>query len=228
MRQHHPLENPSLAPYGFAFPNRRKRLEYVPEIGGINAEKIIARMWDRRNRANAAKPLPIESIIHEILPSQATANRIAAGDFMHNGLPYLTRDILLISSTIQWLGTNCGNWFLEEDISRELGFHPEREFLMKCERSDARRNQTEPSMALFLTHSCTERCRNNPFMPFQSCHYDNPVSERDRAVINGLMRWLGKPPGRGFIAEYLQRRKNAFEAARSPEEKQLLKKLRVA
>ena len=227
MRQHHPLENPSLAPYGFVFPNRQERLRWHPQpySGSVNLERIIGRLWDRHNRSKAEKSLPVQTIIHDILPGQATANRIEKADFLHEGLPYLTRDILVLSSAMQWFGTNVGGCFLEADISSKPGFHPEREFLMKCEREMELNHFDLPP---FFVHICTERCRSQPlsFMG-QRCYYDDQASARDRAVVDGLMRWLSRPAGRSFIAEYQRRKKNAFEAARSPEEKALREKFRV-
>ncbi|MDP1707217.1 MAG: hypothetical protein Q8L30_01545 [bacterium] len=217
MRQHHPLENPSLAPYGFTFPNRQKRLAYKPKNHKfwVNEERLIARVWDRRHRADALKPLPIQTIIHDILPSLATANRITEGDFWFDGLPYLTRGILVLSSTVYWFGTNVGRCYLETDISGLSipGFHPEREFRIKFAQEMERKD-----MVAFLTHVCTSRCGGKVVTLQQviagRCYFDSSaVSLRDRALIDGLMFWLGKKAGRAFIADYSARKANAWTAA---------------
>lgn len=216
MRQHHPLENPSLTPYGFVTPIGQRRLEYTPTISGsINAEKIVARIWDRWNRANAPKPLPVQTIIHEILPGLATVNRIIDGDFWHDGLPYLTRDILVLSRTVQWLGSNNGRCFLETDISRDSipEFHPEREFRIKFAKE-----MRQMDMVAMLMHICTPRCEVVRSLYHSGCYYyANDVSSRDRAVVDGLMRWLGKKAGRAFIAEFKTRKKSAWDAANKRE-----------
>lgn len=227
MRQHHPLENPSLAPYGFVFPHWQERLEFKPKADPywINEERIIARVWDRCNRANAPRPLPVEMIIHEILPGLASANRITDGDLWHNGLPYLTRDILVLSTVVQWFGTNVGRCFLETNISHHSipGFHSEREFLIKFAQEMQRKD-----MVVFFTHVHTSLC--DAVHSFRGgCYYGNDkVSSRDRIVIDGLMRWLGRKAGRTFIAEYSARKKNAWNTAcerqkKAWEEKKMLK-----
>lgn len=219
MKQHHPLENPSLAPYGFVFPHRKERLEHKPKGHSlwINEEAIIARVWDRFNRSNAPKPLPIQRIIHEILPGLASSNRLTVGDFYHDGLPYLTRDILVLSSTAQWLGTNNGRCFLDTDISRDSipGFHPEREFCMKFALEMKRSDKVAS-----LTHVCTARCgRIRMINPAVGCYIDSSdVFARDRAVVDGFMRWLGRKDGRAFNAECTLLKKNARTAVCEREE----------
>jgi|ETNmetMinimDraft_33_1059910.scaffolds.fasta_scaffold12808_3 hypothetical protein len=208
----HPLENPSLAPYVFVFLFYQKRLKYKPTTGFfVNREKIIAKLWDKCNRASAPRPLPVQTIIHEILPAQASANRIFKSDFTHDDLPYLTRDILVLSSVIQWLGTNVGSCFLEclyHDISRQPSFHPEREFRMKLAKE-----MRHVDMVAFWTHICTSRCNTVHLFPYGSCYYDShEVSTRDRAVVDGLMLWLGRNAGRTFVAEYLTRTSKAIDA----------------
>ncbi len=142
--------------------------------------------------------------------SQAAVNRLIKGDFQFDGLPYLTRDILVLSSTVQWFGTNVGWCFIETDISRDPGFHPEREFLIKFAKEMERKD-----MVAFLTHVCTPRCFHEALSWFiGGCYVDGEtVFPRDRAVIDGLMRWLGRKAGRTFIADYTVRKENAWNAA---------------
>jgi hypothetical protein len=122
MKQRHPLElpkNPSLTPYGLVTSNKKERLDYEPpeHMYSVNEERIMARLWDRVNRENAPRPLPIKTIIHDVLPKSAARHRLTEGDFIHDGLPYLTHDIVLVSNTLQWFGSNSGRCFLETDIS---------------------------------------------------------------------------------------------------------------
>ena len=155
----HPLENPSLAPCGFVFPYYRQRLKFRPEDVKhfFNREKAIAKIWDRLNRTDAQKPTPVQTIVHEILPAQASVNRITKGDFCFGDLPYLTRDILVLSTAIQWFGTNCGNCFIETDISRHSGFHPEREFLTKF----AQEKHYGKGLIAMWVHVCTSHCEKS-------------------------------------------------------------------
>ncbi len=211
MLQRHPLQNPSLAPYGFVFPYYKTRLEFQPKEHPfwVNEEKIAGRVWDRCNRANAPKPLPVQTIIHEILPGQKSANRITAGDFWHDGLPYQARDILMLSTAVQWFGTNCGRCFLETDISGDSipGFHPEREFLIKLAKEHF-------DLAAHLAHECSERCKVHRLFARYGCYFaEKDVTPRDRAVLDGLMRWLGRKPGRAFAVEFTKRKKNAWADA---------------
>lgn len=219
MQQHHPLENPSLTPYGFVFPHGQRRLEYQPKahVFWVNEERIVARIWDRWNRANAPRPLPVQTIIHEILPGLASANRITDGDFWHDGLPYPTRDVLVLSRVVQWLGSNNGRCFLETDISRDSipEFHPEREFRIKFAKE-----MRQMDMVAMLMHICTPRCSVVHSLYHNGCYHDaNDVSSRDRTVVDGLMRWLGRSAGRTFIAEFNARKKSAWSAVHEREKK---------
>lgn len=231
----HPLANPSLAPYGFTTPRSRARLDDKLPSGYPNNEKIMARMWARANCAKSPEPLPVKTIIHDILPAMAQRHRITTGDFQFGGLPYLSRDILVLSTFVQWFGTNCGWCFIDTDISKSwvpdiywLGhhmfssqfryYHPEREFLIKLERDDKYLGNWgyKQELVIFLTHVCNSHCNTSRIRTLlgETCHYErSSVSARDRAVVEGLMRWLGQPAGRAFIAAYAARRKRANDAA---------------
>lgn len=197
----HPLENPSLAPFGFVTPLMRQRLEYEPSFSwAFNHERLIGKLWTKANRLRAAHPLPIPTIVHEILPAQAKANQIRDGDFLFDGLPYVSRDVLVLSSIVQWLGTNIGRAFLSEDktVSQSQSFHPEREFVLKLEHYPR-------DLVAFWTHVCSKDCkRSNVISLGSEPHFfsSKKVSPRERALADGLMRWLGRPAGRAFIAEY--------------------------
>lgn len=220
----HPLVRPSLAPYGFAHHHHSDRLGYTSDINPywVNAERLMAKFWDRRHRIDAPDPLPIETIIHRILPAQAQANRLSEGEFTFRGLPYLSYDIALLSSIMYWFGTNVGSCFLERPTifppKGRLG-RPEYEFLAKYEREMQRRD-----MVAFWGHQCTHRCSQDNVMlsPFVSPHaYDSrTITSRDRAVTEGLMRWLGRPEGRVFIADWLAHLERARDTARARQARQ--------
>jgi hypothetical protein len=164
-------------------------------------------------------PLPAETIIHVILPGLASANRLTSGDFSHGGLPYLTRDVLVLSSTLQWLGTNVGRCFLEEDISqkRTRRYHPEREFVIKLDLMEKEKCR---DMVSFFTHVCTPQCTKSGSFWSDGCVYKKGDSHtRDRAVVDGLMRWLGQESGRAFLAEYATRKKSAWNAVHESQRK---------
>jgi hypothetical protein len=248
MRQRHPLENASLAPYGFVFSGRKERLEYLPQDNPhwVNEERLIARLWDKVHRLNAPKPLPITTIVHKILPSFHSCDRLERGDFVFDGLPYLSRDILILSSTLQWFGTNVGRDFLTSDYllnerieqgrheqypvllaeppgshhsSREeppLSYHPSREFILKLWHEE--HCQGGRDMVPFFVHACTPTCRERADLlsPLPVCQIDKDhVRPRDRAVVHGLMFWLGTKDGRSFLGTLASKKERAWLAARS-------------
>ena len=204
----HPLENPSLAPYGFVFPTSQKRLEWHDELNStwINPERVIARLWDKLNRSNAQRPLPVRTIIHGILPGLARANLLTQGNFVFEGDPYRSSDIMLLSAAIQWLATNVGSSFLDEDISKLPQFHPEREFVMK-----AARRQLPIELVAVWTHVCDDaKCLfplPHPLHRFEPTE----ITARDRALMDGFLRWLGSQRGREFITSYKARLKRVRE-----------------
>lgn len=197
----HPLVNPSLAPFGFVTSRQKGRLEYIPTTAtGINRERIIGRLWAKRHRLKAVHPLPIKVIVHEILPSQEKTNILKFGDFVFGELPYLSRDIIVLSGMIQWLGTNVGDCFLTTSLNGRKGYHPEREFVMKLAEEMERCH-----LVAHILHVCDGRCGTclSRVGSFDGCAYDTrSISDRDMAVVDGLMRWLGKKDGRSFIRAY--------------------------
>ncbi len=216
---HHPLINPTLAPYGFAFPIMSNRLEYVSDDPfNVDPEKMMAKLWGRSNTMLATRPLPIEQIVHHLLPSLAQAHRLTKGDFQFDGKYYLARDIKLLSTVMQWFGTNCGECFLTSGVERvgwscfkkkltptqkRLLLSPEREFLVKFVTENEQRD-----MVVFWAHDCNSRCHLDGIRHFVSDphHYvSESVTVRDRAVVDALMRWLGSAHGRAFTARYLKK-----------------------
>lgn len=227
----HPLVRPSLAPYGFAYHQHSDRLSYKPRHDPyyVNAERMMARFWDRRHRIDALDPLPIETIIHRIMPGHAQVNRLFEKEFEFRGYAYMSRDIALLSSIMYWFGTNVGSCFLEvpytgdwlpkdrqlpplNEWKDKLKNHPEHEFLKKYERA-----MRDRDMVAFWGHECTGECGESrrKFSPFVSPHaYDSSaITERDRAVVRGLMHWLGRVEGRSFTADWLAHLKKLRDAA---------------
>jgi hypothetical protein len=210
----HPLVNPSLTPYGFVFPGWAKRLEFQPNDNSywVNTEVVIGTFWAERNRLKAPRPLPVQTIIHHILPGMAAANRLTTGDFVFDGLPYLSRDIATLSSAVQWFGTNVGRCFLEDVWPHIPAHRHDHEFLAKLEY-EREKSYSPTDLAVHFTHTCNERC--GKIVAFWgSCKYiPSETTLRDRAVVDGLMRWLGRKDGREFIADYQARRKRVQSAA---------------
>ena len=220
----HPLVNPSLAPYGFVFPVQAERLRFQPPEGyGVNAEKIIGRLWDQLHRSRAPTPLPIETIVHDILPGMTAASRTFTLDFEFAGKPYQSRDIAVISTVVQWFATNVGRCFLEDQMAFLEISHPEREFVEKLEYDNKVHKRDKVA---FWAHTCDKRClpQGKVVRLGADPHLYDPttVSERDRALVHGLMWWLGKAAGRAFIAEQKLRIRRAHDAVRERE----LRKLR--
>lgn len=210
----HPLENPTLAPLGLRTKLSYDRLQYKPTSKfWVFEERMIARFWEKRNRLGAPEPLPVAEIIHHILPAIAKEHRIKHGDFVFAGLPYLTRDLVTLSSTVQWFGTNVGRNFIDSTLTKPGGgYHPSQEFVVKLERENKHRD-----MYAFLSHRCTNRCwdpKRVRINVFDLCIYDSrQVTKRDRAMIDGLMSWLGTDRGRTFLCDFRARRTAAHEAA---------------
>ncbi len=223
----HPLVRPSLAPFGFATKRHASRLDYTDRLNPyyVNAEHQMAKFWDKRHRLDAPGPLPIETIVHRILPGQARANLLTDGEFFFKGLPYLSRDIMLLSSIMYWFGTNVGSCFLEVPLTSlprgRLG-RPEYEFLVKLERDMQRRD-----MVAFWAHECRDECGNSTMRHlFVDGHeyIRDVITTRDRALAEGLMRWLGSTEGRVFIAAWLKRLERVRSGARTRQAAELHKR----
>lgn len=201
-----PLENPSLGDYEIAFqcPRDRREYQHKHDPAYINPEKVIARCWHAANAAYAARPLPVRTIIHEILPGIARANLITKGNFCFEGEAYCTHDLRVLSSVVQWLATNVGSCFFDESIDTRPGYHPEREFVMKFADMDVWRQR---HMLALWVHECTDKCHTGSSLNPDYPHYlsQQLVMPRDRAVVEGFMRWLGKKEGRDFVASYRAR-----------------------
>jgi len=216
----HPLENPSLGDYTVAFTSSLKRRGYESkdDAGYVNPERVIMRVWHKVNTAHAGRPLPVRTIIHEIMPGVARANLITKGNFVFEGDPYWTHDLMVLSAVVQWLATNVGSRFFSESISSRPNFHPEREFVMKFADMDVWRQR---QMLAMWVHECTDKCYTGSSLDPDYPHHLSLqlVMPRDRALIDGFMRWLGRKEGREFMVSYRAK----FERARKVRREQLRK-----
>lgn len=219
----HPLVRPSLAPYGFAYPNQVKRLDYKSPFDKhwVNPERVMAKFWAARHRLDMPRPWPVETIIHNILPGMAKANELTERDFEFGGLPFLGRDIAVLSTVVYWLGTNCGGaflhptpkWVSEDRRLPHLDYGPrppsERDFLEKFRKDMERRD-----MVVFWIHTCVQECTEPvPVLADPHCYDASEVRSRDYALVEGLMRWLGRKEGREFITDYEAKLKRSRTAA---------------
>jgi hypothetical protein len=215
----HPLHNPSLAPVGFCdvVAQQRLRAEPHPEWS-YNPELAIAKFWAGWNRQGASHPLPVATIIHDMLPAMSTRFRMTEGEFMFEGKWYVGRDIAVLSSAVQWFGSNVGNCFL---LHSPVFFKPrskDREFVEKF----AQERVSNALVMRFTHHACTEACGRNPEphevvvgFRVRDLHDYAPVTERDQALVEGLMWWLGRTQGRSFIAAWDAKRSRLEKAARA-------------
>lgn len=149
--------------------------------------------------------------------------RLTKGDFVFEGKPYLTRDIMTLSSAVQWFGTNVGGCFIDEPLAgKGPNYHRSREFTLKLARRNEDMFRSFPDMYSFIVHRCTNRCKN-------SCVYNSRmVTDRDKAVVDALMRWLGTAHGRQYLNDYRLRRNKAQEAASSRGRRHRERKRKVA
>lgn len=205
----HPLVNPSLTPLGFVFPIYRKRLEHVPLPGSIDGDRVAAEFWELKNRTRARGERPAETIIHEVLPPLDLLADPEKVDFTFEGRGYRSRDIMVLSTFMQWFGTSVGNVFLT-DIPFDLRISDAaQEFRLKLKREEKR----HPITAI-LVHECTDACGVHSML-FWVCKPERGyTTKRDHAVVDALMTWLGMPQGRAYIEEYKAYRQKAFKTAR--------------
>ncbi len=209
--QQHPLENPSLAPFGLIVPRYKMRISQdLTGIGtGVNREREIMLLWEQWNSPKSKhKPLPITYIVHYVLPSFGKAKRIVDGDFYFEGLPYVTRDIVVISSIMCWFGTNVGRFFIESPPPVNIG--SELEFLEKY-RIENKSWRYGPDMLHFWLHECTELCKQNKICVFEPKHcYGQKPTAREYALAEALMFWLGTKEARRFFEEYKMKVKELY------------------
>lgn len=204
----HPLVNPSLTPVGFVFPVSQRRLEFMLQPHEVDGDRVAAKFWELKNCARAEGLRPTEVIIHEVLPSMDSSldHEWYDFDFVFKGFRYLSRDILVLSTFMQWFGSNVGYSFLTE-IPFDLEVHDTaQEFRLKLVHAEKK----HPITAGLLC--CTPRCITaRGSWACVTNHGD--VAKRDTAVVNALMTWLGMPQGRAYIEEYKAYRRQALETA---------------
>jgi hypothetical protein len=102
---------------------------------------------------------------------------------------------------VQWFGTNIGHCFFTGATWLPDGVqitHPEREFRIRF-MIETERHWRKWDMVAFFMHECNQGCG----VWGGGCAIDSrPVTPRDRAVVDGLMRWLGRSEGRAFIKAF--------------------------
>ena len=200
----------SLAPFGFVLPQYRERLDYQSPIDPkhINHERIVLYLWERANRVSQPGPLPITTIIHEIIPAADAAQRLIRGDSMWDDREYLKRDIALLSTIVQWFGTSVGRVFLE-DIGHWAYVPSVQPLRGPDEYVQKLRSESNRALPFMWTHStCNDRCHTTTtqymYISAPHCYVSDDLSIRDRAVINGLMVWLGMEAGREFTRSFVE------------------------
>jgi hypothetical protein len=186
----------SLAPCDLSYLPDQRRFGLTQATEFYNRREFLARLWERLNAKSAGRFLPIRTITHDIIPAQSPAHRLTKGDFIHDGAYYLTQDIRLLSSLVQWFATKGGDAFLGRVATRERksGVHPDHFFNVFHEEAQYR------DVVAYAVQECTSRYGKATLgIPDLSAQI---VSSRNRVVADGFMRWLASNPGRAFLAAY--------------------------
>jgi hypothetical protein len=191
----HPLENLSLTPIGFVFPNQKKRIEEKLGQYMVNGDYYAALFWNNANKVYENTNQPAKVILQEILP-YLSGYKHEAEDFMFDGLQYISRDIMVLSACMQWTGTNNGRSFMTES---PFGYDWNGFDEFVCKYTHENKND---ELSRVLLHQCTEDCED--VAPgIEACVYDGEqITSRDRLVIDSLMIWLGTDQGRMYMKEY--------------------------
>ncbi len=205
----HPLQNPSLTPVGFVFPFSRERLEYIPPPGRVDGDRVSAEFWQEQHRMTSPQPLPVRTILHDILPSTYEEETVREYEVEFRGKWYAARDIMVLSSVVQWFGTSVGNSFLTETsypFDRYVTFA--QKFAYEEKRS---------SIFVQLTHECTDACAkqgiSSSFNP-RNHHNKVTIEGRDRKLIEALMLWFDTPGGIAYRKAYREYRAGVIRTAR--------------
>ncbi|MCA9359856.1 hypothetical protein KC850_02340 [Candidatus Kaiserbacteria bacterium] len=194
----HPLVNPSLTPVGFVFPNSRRRVSQILPRNGVNGDFYAAKFWQKKNCLLAPDPKPAEVIVHTIMPALSKRGRTKESDFMFSGKPYLSRDIMVLSTFMQWFGTNVGSGFIRHKPFRFKSTHPLREFREKFVLEN-----TDNTVSARLIHICNDKCEASMSgLGRVCCLTPELIQPRDLIVIDSLMHWLGTKAGRQYMTDY--------------------------
>jgi hypothetical protein len=204
----HPLINQSLAPQVFTTDAKLGRRRYVPQAG-VNRERIITTFWDKIHRRAADKPYPLQIILHEILLRRCPDAPRSPVDFDFEGYGYAARDIFVVTSMVQWLGTNVGTQFYEDRTLRACPLPDDEGFWMDFEE------RWGWNTIRSVLHECTSTCvPSSSSAEFGDGHdYAEVVSERDLAVVEAFFVWLGMPHGRAFTLSYEAQCRQAAKSA---------------
>ncbi len=194
----HPLENSSLTPIGYVFPLSRKRVFQKLSNNFVNGDYFAARFWQNKNHLKVKEARPAEVIIHSIMPSLSGQGHTKKGDFEFVGKQYKSRDIMVLSTFMQWFGTNVGSCFIDTVPFGVKISHSLREFKEKFSFE----NKGDTIIASKI-HICTENCGPSFLAVGWHCQKTpESVTGRDRVVVNALMHWLGTKAGRQYMNEY--------------------------
>lgn len=217
----HSLKSQSLAPQGFVFPLYIERLNdrYKPWPSSlshhINPELMMSRFWEKVNRAGSPTPMPIQTIIHEILPTLGKKYRARDNDTFFDGKHYRSRDICLISTIVQWFATNSGNGFLEKINCYWLDLYTDRKDYYQVKYSA---EQKLSDMFRYWTHVCMPCCYNPSRFTADSDRHvlsTQSVTARDRAIAQAVMKWLDSDAGNAFRIAWSERMKKATDILHS-------------
>lgn len=199
----HPLVNPSLTPFGFVLPNWKHRLEPLPK-DMINGDREMSLLWAASNRLSE-KNRPAELLINEILPSVITVLPDFQTDFVFDGREYQSRDILVLSSFMAWLGTNVGQGFVKGSIVYGQPSMVKRYIAYDEDNSVTR-------------HVLKNWSQNLPLSP----RWELPdITDRDRALVRSIMYWLNRKEGKAFMESFTDRCGRLYEVKRTEWRKQL-------
>jgi hypothetical protein len=210
----HPLQNPSLTPVGLVFPISKARLSFEPPHGSINGDRVSAEFWARKNCLKSSWPLPAETILHEVLPTLEEGAALQQFDFEFRGRLYATRDIMILSTFMQWFGSNVGNSFLFE---MPYGFTPSDSAMVFVEKLAREMKQCDHTYRLL--HECNDICGTataHSMISLVGGHHgpgSTYVSKHDRLVVRALMLWLATADGKKYVSEHCAYRDRALQAA---------------
>jgi len=146
--------------------------------------------WDKTSRLSVSVPRPAEVMMNTIMPIMPGYQIFEEGDIPLNDIQYMSRDILVLSSVIQWFGTGIGqNWITE------------RPSTCKASRSSlefVERFAIDGQKFIYAAiHQCLATCR-----PGYCDHTPKQITKRDRLVVGAFMIWLGRVEGRDYMERY--------------------------
>lgn len=194
IQKEYPLKNPSLTPIDLGFSNRKARIEATLGPYMVNGDYFAVLFWDQANRLNAERKPAVE-ILQHILPS-LSGYIYHEGDISFDGAQYVSRDIMVLSSFMQWTGANIGRSFMSEtSIGQKSG--GVNEFLNKYQEFNKRGR-----LIGILIHEHTIECGHVSGGIGHCVSTPKLATVRDKLVMQALMMWLGTDSGRDYMNKY--------------------------